>query len=90
MRRSKLFSRTTRETPSDADILSHKLMLKSGMIHQVASGDYTYMRTGGGTPPRTGQRGVYGTFENSVAYIINDHKTMFFLSTKIIIVINLY
>ena len=30
MRRSKLFSRTTRETPSDAEILSHKLMLKSG------------------------------------------------------------
>ena len=29
------------------------------------TGDYTYMRTGGGTPPRTGQRGVYGTFENS-------------------------
>ena len=43
MRRSKLFSRTTRETPSDAEILSHKLMLKSGMIHQVASGVYTYM-----------------------------------------------
>jgi len=28
------------------------------------TGDYTYMRTGGGTPPRSGQRGVYGTFEN--------------------------
>lgn len=43
MRRSRLFSRTTRETPSDADLISHKLMLKSGMIHQVASGIYTYM-----------------------------------------------
>ena len=28
------------------------------------TGDYTYMKTGGGTPPRSGQRGVYGTFEN--------------------------
>ena len=28
------------------------------------TGDFTYTRTGGGTPPRTGQRGVYGTFEN--------------------------
>ncbi|MBN18761.1 MAG: proline--tRNA ligase [Chloroflexi bacterium] len=43
MRRSKLFTRTTRETPSDAEIISHKLMLKSGMVHQVASGVYTYM-----------------------------------------------
>ncbi len=26
------------------------------------TGDYTYMKSGGGTPPRTGQRGVYQTF----------------------------
>ena len=29
------------------------------------TGDYTYMKTGGGTPPRSGQSGVYQTFENS-------------------------
>jgi hypothetical protein len=29
------------------------------------TGDYTYMKTGGGTPPRSGQPGVYQTFENS-------------------------
>ena len=28
------------------------------------TGDYTYMKTGGGTHTRSGQRGVYGTFEN--------------------------
>lgn len=28
------------------------------------TGDYTYMKSGGGTPPRTGQRGVYQTFES--------------------------
>ena len=29
------------------------------------TGEYTYMKTGGGTPPRSGQPGVYRTFENS-------------------------
>ena len=43
MRRSKLFGKTIRETPSDAELISHKLMIRSGMIHQVASGIYTYM-----------------------------------------------
>ena len=28
------------------------------------TGDYTYMKTGGGTPPRSGQPGVYQTFES--------------------------
>ena len=30
--------------------------------------DYTYMRTGGGTPPRSGQGGVYETFERMGVY----------------------
>ena len=32
------------------------------------SGEYTYMRTGGGTPPRSGQPGVYETFEGKGKY----------------------
>ncbi len=32
-----------RETPQDADSLSHRLMLKAGMIKQMASGIYTYL-----------------------------------------------
>ena len=32
------------------------------------TGDYTYMKTGGGTPPRSGQPGVYQTFENSARW----------------------
>ena len=43
MRFSRLFGRTLRDTPSDADTLSHQLLLRTGMINQVAGGLYTYM-----------------------------------------------
>ena len=43
MRQSRMFIPTMRETPQDADSLSHRLMLKSGMIKQMASGIYTYL-----------------------------------------------
>ena len=51
MRRSKLFSRTTRETPSDAEILSHKLMLKSGLGYR------SLKDPGGGSTSSTGNWG---------------------------------
>ena len=31
-------------------------------------GEYTYLRTGGGSPPRSGQPGVYETFERMGVY----------------------
>lgn len=43
MRQTKLFAPTLRETPSDADILSHQLLLRAGYIRQVTSGVYTYL-----------------------------------------------
>ena len=43
MRFSRLFGRTLRDTPSDADTRSHQLLLRTGMINQVAGGIYTYM-----------------------------------------------
>ena len=43
MRQSRMFIPTMRETPQDADSLSHRLMLKAGMIKQMASGVYTYL-----------------------------------------------
>jgi len=43
MRFSRLFGKTLRDTPSDADTLSHQLLLRTGMINQVAGGVYTYM-----------------------------------------------
>ena len=40
---SNLFGRTLRDIPSEADLMSHKLLLQAGMIHQVATGVYSYL-----------------------------------------------
>jgi len=40
---SKLFGKTQREIPAEADTASHQLLLKSGMIRQLASGVYSYL-----------------------------------------------
>ncbi len=46
MRYSEMFLPTIKETPSDAEILSHQLMLRSGMIRKLAGGIYTYLPLG--------------------------------------------
>ena len=43
MRISKLFGKTQRELPAEADTASHQLLLKAGMIRQVAAGVYSYL-----------------------------------------------
>jgi len=46
MRFSKLFGKTLKEIPSEADTLSHQLLLRTGMIQQVAAGVYSYLPLG--------------------------------------------
>ena len=46
MKLSKLFGKTLRQTPSEAENISHQLLLKAGMIHQVAAGAYSYLPLG--------------------------------------------
>jgi prolyl-tRNA synthetase len=46
MRLSKLFGKTLRQTPSEAENISHQLLLKAGMIHQLAAGVYSYLPLG--------------------------------------------
>lgn len=46
MRTSQYLLATKKEIPSDAESISHKLMLRSGMIQQVTSGIYTWLPTG--------------------------------------------
>jgi len=46
MRLSQSLIPTLKETPSDAQIVSHRLMLRSGMIRQTASGIYAWLPTG--------------------------------------------
>ncbi|MDY6908163.1 MAG: proline--tRNA ligase [Chloroflexota bacterium] len=43
MRMTNLFGKTLRQTPSEAENASHQLMLKAGMVHQLASGIYSYL-----------------------------------------------
>jgi len=45
-RASQLFLPTLREAPSDADALSHKLLVRGGYIRQVSTGLWTYMPLG--------------------------------------------
>jgi prolyl-tRNA synthetase len=46
MRYSQLLIPTVKETPADAVVISHRLMLRSGMIRKVAAGIYTYLPLG--------------------------------------------
>ncbi len=46
MRISKLFSKTTREVPADADTIGHQLMVRAGIINQLAAGIYSYLPLG--------------------------------------------
>jgi len=43
MRMSKLFSQTLRNAPSDAEVVSNKLLLRAGFIRQLAAGIYSYL-----------------------------------------------
>ena len=43
MRLSKLFGKTLRQEPAEAETPSHRLLLKAGMIYQVAAGVYSYL-----------------------------------------------
>jgi prolyl-tRNA synthetase len=46
MRMSKLFSRTLREVPADAETEGHRLLIRSGMIAPISAGVYAYMPLG--------------------------------------------
>jgi prolyl-tRNA synthetase len=46
MRASRLLLATLRETPADAEVISHQLMLRAGMIRKLASGLYNWLPLG--------------------------------------------
>ena len=46
MRASKFLIDTLKEAPSDAEVVSHKLMMRAGMIKRLSAGVYTYMPMG--------------------------------------------
>src|SRR5512137_1364314 len=46
MRYSQYFIPTVKETPADAEVISHQLMLRAGMVRKVAAGIYNYLPLG--------------------------------------------
>ena len=46
MRMSQLYAPTLREVPSEAEIVSHQLMLRAGLLRRSAAGIYTYLPLG--------------------------------------------
>src|SRR4029079_4558426 len=46
VRSSRYFISTIKEAPADADLVSHKLMIRAGMIRRLAAGIYTWMPLG--------------------------------------------
>jgi len=46
MRYSRMLIPTTKEVPADAEITSHRLMIRAGLIRKLASGTYTYLPLG--------------------------------------------
>ena len=46
MKASQTFISTLKEAPSDAEIVSHRLMLRAGMIRKLSAGIYTYLPLG--------------------------------------------
>ncbi|MBU3585210.1 proline--tRNA ligase [Polynucleobacter sp. AM-26B4] len=46
MKASQFFIRTLKEAPADAEIVSHKLMMRAGLIRKLGAGIYNYMPMG--------------------------------------------
>jgi len=46
VRISKLFGKTLREVPADADTVSHRLLVRAGMVNQLGAGIYSYLPLG--------------------------------------------
>ena len=46
MKYSNFFLPTIKDTPSDAEIISHKLMIRAGMIKQSSAGIYSWLPLG--------------------------------------------
>ena len=46
MRASRFFIATLKEAPADAEIISHRLMMRAGLIKRLGSGIYNYMPMG--------------------------------------------
>ena len=78
MRTSQLYAPTLREVPAEAEVISHKLMLRAGMIRKAAGGLYTYLPLAWRTIKKIEQiirEEMPGYDAKSAVSIIHDFKT---------------
>ena len=47
MKMSRLYAPTLKEDPAEAELASHRLLLRAGMIRKQAAGLYSYLRSPG-------------------------------------------
>ncbi len=55
MKASQFFISTLKEAPADAEVVSHKLMIRAGLIKKLGAGIYTYMPMGLRVHPQGGK-----------------------------------
>jgi len=55
MKRSQLFLPTMKDVPAEAEVISHQLMLRAGLIRRVAAGVYSYLPLGHRVMQKVGQ-----------------------------------
>ena len=46
MRAKRFFIHTVKESPTEAELISHRLMLRAGLVHKAASGIYSWLPIG--------------------------------------------
>ena len=67
MRLSQFHLRTEKETPADAEVVSHQLMLRAGMLRKLAAGLYTWSPLGLRVPVSYTHLDVYKRQELQIA-----------------------
>ena len=60
---SKYFLPIVKDTPKDAQIISHRLMLRSGMIKQDSAGIYSWLPLGQRVLKKIGRMRLFGQFQ---------------------------
>ena len=78
MRYSQYFIPTVKETPADAEVISHQLMLRAGMIRKLAAGIYNYLPMGLRSIRKVAQGGkvLPSTLTPSLLSQIAEHATL--------------
>jgi len=69
MKASQFFIRTLKEAPADAEIVSHKLMMRAGLIRKLGAGIYNYMPNYG-KKPADGKRWAQSYCASKIAMIV--------------------